>query len=289
VVSPEFAIDRSEPVTGGHDGADRGAAVLAAVTRPLDRAEMADVVSLERMRRRIVADATPIAFDAVDRDAADVSAWPVARDVDQPESVGTWAARSAIAAPFGRVLHRVARAVGGDILELGTGSGLSAGYLACGVARSTRAGRVVSVEPHAVLARRARVALDATFPERSVHLVQGAQEDCLDVLLDRMKPDVVHVDSDHTVRSMRAILGRLRSADGPIVVCLDDIRWSEGMTSVWDDLRGSTAFVSLIIDLGLWGIVTVDPVHRGAPGYRRLDPPTYLSGATAARIPETAL
>jgi predicted O-methyltransferase YrrM len=269
---------------GADPGRQLGSVIRSALEAPLDRHELESVVRVGRMRRRIVTDPTPVSFDPVERAPEDISIWPVARDDGAPQSVGRWVARSAVAEPFGRVLFRVARAVGGAVVELGTGSGLSAAYLACGIADVAPSAMIVSVEPHPVLARRSRAAIDATFGVGAVHVVQGAQEDLLDVLLNRVRPRVVHVDSDHTVASMSGIMRRLLAVDQPTVVCLDDIRWSSGMERIWDDLCRSSSRVSALFDLHLWGVMIIDPEHRRAPDHRRLVPPAYTSGARPAPV-----
>lgn len=69
------------------------------------------------MRKRALADRTPIAAGIPGDD------------------VGSCAERSAVLMPFGRILYRIARSLGGPMVEVGTGSGVSTAYLAAGLAR----------------------------------------------------------------------------------------------------------------------------------------------------------
>jgi predicted O-methyltransferase YrrM len=260
---------------------DAYGATHAALTAPIDRTEMADILVAERMRRRVLADSSLVGFGIDRRESLDAPYFVPDVGDARAQTVGSWAATSAVSAPFGRILYRIARALGGNILEVGTGSGVSAAYLASGSARSKQRGELISIELNPVLARRAALLLRETLGSGATRIVRADQGDYFDVLLDRLKPRIIHIDSDHTYLAAAQLIRRVLSLHRSTVLCLDDIRWSEGMERLWDEIRGSDHVGTHLFDFGLCGVVVIDPLGGAVPSYERLAVPAYLSGAVA--------
>ncbi|MGH9213400.1 MAG: O-methyltransferase [Acidimicrobiales bacterium] len=221
---------------------------------------------VERYRRSVVEDTTVIDIPRADDEDATT------------ETLGSWAARSAVLMPFGRVLYRLARMVEGSVVEFGTGSGVSAAYLSAGLERAGGDGRVVSVEAHPVLAERAEANLRSSG-FHGVTVVLGQEREVAPNLLETVEPALVHVDSGHlypdTAGLAELVAGHLDS----VVVCYDDIRWSPDMARFWGEACGGRFRVSHAVDLDLWGVVLVGPGAAGPAQLLHARAPTQFKGA----------
>lgn len=238
-----------------------------ALLAPTDRAEIIDVLRVGEMRKHVLADRTPMT-------------------AGQPgDDIGSWAERSAVLMPFGRILYRVARALGGPIVEVGTGSGVSTAYLAAGSAR-TGGGPMVTLELDPTLAERAQYRLrESNFTEVTVR--QGDQADHLPDILIQMRPALVHLDSDHRHDNTVALLDDVAAiGPGPTVVCLDDIRWSREMEEVWAGLLSGAHGTTHAFDLDLWGVVVLSASSPDKCLCEDLVPPRGLTSATIRGDPQ---
>ncbi|HEV7722796.1 MAG TPA: class I SAM-dependent methyltransferase [Iamia sp.] len=250
--------------------------LVAEVSGPTDRAEVDDVLRAEGHRRVVQDDRTPLHLPA-----------PAATPIDrcrlvgladaEPGTVGRWSEVSAVALSWGRVLYRTARAVGGPIVEIGTGSGVSAAYLALGLARRGSGGDVVTIEAADVLAQRGPINLAASGID-GVTVIQGDQLAEAPAQLAR-RPALLHIDSDHAHASTRALLQLVaRHVEDVTVVGLDDIRWSDGMERLWDEATAGGFATSGAIDLGLWGLLVLTPTGSAPVVRRTVDAPHGIAG-----------
>jgi len=119
------------------------------------------------------------------------------------------------------VRHRAPRAC----IELGTGFGISAAYIAAGL-ELNRAGSLTTIEGSGELAELAESTLGGLGLTRADVRV-GPIDELLDAGLERAAPwDLAFIDAEHqaaaTVEHFEALLPRL--ADGAVVV-LDDVNW----------------------------------------------------------------
>ena len=248
--------------------------ILGALTARVDRDELLDVVSAERYRQFVSEDDTPITPPGAD--AGSVA-----------ETVGSWASRSAVMMPFGRVLYRVARLHTGSIVEFGTGAGVSAAYLTAGLRRSGHGGRVVSVEAHVALAERAGVNL-RTAGFEDCQVIVGRELEVAPRLLSGLRPGLIHVDSGHRFDDTAMLVELIAHHFDQVVVCFDDIRWSEEMSRLWTEVCDGRFGASQAIDLDLWGVALIgsSPSRRPADVVR-VAAPKGMRGGTVEEVGRT--
>lgn len=146
-----------------------------------------------------------------------------------------------------------------NILELGTGLGVSAMYLA---SANKHTGRFISIEGDtqiAAIARKNLAALDC----RNAEVMIGSIQQCLPNALDQLKHiDLAFMDGDHRCEATIAYFNQLLPYlhENSIVV-IDDIHWSEEMTQAWNELRKHPE-VKLSIDLYRMGLLFFNPDFR---------------------------
>jgi len=250
---------------------------VRALARDTDRAEVEDILRSEQVRRSGESATIPLDFGDDPRDRQDRChfAKPDAGP-GRGGTLGEWIRQSAVLPQWGRVLYRIAREAGGPILEIGTGSATSTAYLATGLRRADDATIVTSLEPNAVLASHALDVL-AEAAIANVEIRSGSQEALGETLARSVAPRVVHIDSDHRAGPLLDLIEAITASAGPLIICLDDIRWSPGMEAVWDHLTRTLD----TIDFGLWGIAATGdhPVRT-----YQSQTPAYLHGTTATLI-----
>ncbi len=138
-----------------------------------------------------------------------------------------------------------------QILELGTSLGMGTAYLAAG----QREARVISIEGSPAIAAYAQE-MFTRFSFSQIQQVVGRFDDVLpDVLRNGPAFDFVFVDGNHqeeaTIRYFNLLLPHLHENS---VLIFDDIHWSKGMLSAWQQIQQTEA-VTLSIDLFYFGIV----------------------------------
>ncbi|NBC17271.1 MAG: SAM-dependent methyltransferase [Bacteroidetes bacterium] len=128
-------------------------------------------------------------------------------------------------------------------LELGTCLGLSAAYVGAALHDNARdghdAGRFVTLEGGAALARLARRHLDALDLSSHARVVTGRFQDTLPGVLARHAPiDFAFIDGHHDPEATLTYVDQIAPhlADGALLV-FDDIAWSVGMRRAWRALR----------------------------------------------------
>jgi predicted O-methyltransferase YrrM len=159
----------------------------------------------------------------------------------------------------GALLFRMAKWMEpGMILELGTGLGVSAMYLASGLEESASgqaSGRVLSIEGEPSR---------ATFAEdlfkrcglTSVKVYGGDMDEQMEVLMPEVKGRfLAFVDGNHrqepTLSYLRALV---RRTENEALIVMDDIYWSKGMYRAWKEVI-SWPEVRVSMDLFHMGIL----------------------------------
>ena len=171
-------------------------------------------------------------------------------------SVAALARKTAIPSKYGQLLFRLANHYRAkQILEIGTGIGISTSYLAC----SNRKGRMISLEgdpARAAIAKKLLHQLNCS----SVEVREGNFEVTLpDAVHDLGNIDLVFMDGNHqldaTLHYFETILPALHENS---LVVVDDIYWSADMELTWQQLQQHSK-VSLSIDLYRLGLLFFTP------------------------------
>ena len=165
---------------------------------------------------------------------------------------------------WGVLLLRLARGQRPAVaVELGTGFGISAAYLAAGleVNGSGRLATFDGAEKWAAIAEEGTSRLGLTRAEFRV----GPLSETLDEALSELDPvGLAFIDAEHTkestLRYFRTLLPHL--SDGAVLV-FDDIDFDAPMWEAWTEIREHPA-VAVAVSLGKMGIVSVAP--RGGEG-----------------------
>ena len=143
--------------------------------------------------------------------------------------------RDAVPPHQGRVLYHLIRQFKpARCLELETSLGISAAYLAAALTTTGGAGRLVTLEGGAALARRAEDHLERLgLP--GVEVIDGPFAETLPAVLQSHRPiDFAFIDGHHDPAAMRAYFSELAPhlAAGAVLV-FDDIFWTTGMRHAW--------------------------------------------------------
>ncbi len=145
-----------------------------------------------------------------------------------------------------------------QILELGTQLGISAAYLASGMAPY---GRLDSIEGDPTLHRLAQVHLNQLGLAKQCKLWQGDFEQVLNsqLSLADLQPDLVYLDGNHRKEpSLRYVeLISPHMPEGALIV-LDDIHWSPDMQAAWSVLK-TRPEVQISIEAWPLGILVLGP------------------------------
>ncbi len=134
-------------------------------------------------------------------------------------------------------------------LELGSGLGISTAYQAAGM-EPAGTGTLLSIEASEARARIARETLDSVGLASRAEVRHGRFADLLPAALQLLAPlEYAFVDGHHEEEATLRYWGLLQPHLGDeAIVLLDDIRWSEGMTSAWEAIAGDPA-VDIALDL----------------------------------------
>lgn len=161
------------------------------------------------------------------------------------------ARHSSVSVKYGRLLYRLAEYFHpGEILELGTGAGISTAYLAAGAQNCT----IISVEGEADRSRYARESFkDRHFPD--VLFVIDNFDNFLATYQPSGNPRLVFIDGDHSYEAtMRYYRKLFEHAEHDTVFIIDDIHWSESMEHAWKEITADPSSV-LSVDLFFMGII----------------------------------
>ncbi len=155
----------------------------------------------------------------------------------------------------GRLLYHLTRAFRpGRVIELGTNIGISAAYLATGLAANA-AGHLTTLEASGLRLLLARDLLGKLGLTGLVTTVEGYFDDTLPEVLAGDGFDMAFVDGNHTEEATVRYFDLLVDHSSPDAVLLfDDIRWSEGMSRAWATLSAHPV-ARICVDLGRTGII----------------------------------
>jgi predicted O-methyltransferase YrrM len=252
---------------------------LEALRRPADRIELADLLACDGYRKSSGQRPETLQFTAEQRQPEDQPRFNLPEACTSPTvAYADWASISAVLPDWGRVLYRLARGIGGPILEIGTGSGLSAAYLAHGL-QQAGGETLTTIEPQPQLAAIAAERLRAANLG-NVQVVEGAQDLMAVPLARTVRPRLVHIDSDHRAAVLLSLLDQLDGELEDCLICLDDIRWSLGMERVWNDLVATHD----TIDFHLWGLAARPPRPQDRAHSYSGTAPRSVSGAAISAL-----
>ena len=185
-----------------------------------------------------------------------------ARGIEPPSDLKAWhrklrfeypfVRRSSVSRKYGALLFRISRWFSPDmIIELGTGMGISAVYLASGSP---------GVPLHTIEKDQERVRIASRLIQtglaENIHIQQGEMEEVLEKLLPAIKPRyLAFVDGNHRYEPTLAYIRKLldRAGEESLIV-MDDIYWSPGMQRAWKTIS-SWQEVRVSIDLFRIGIL----------------------------------
>lgn len=161
---------------------------------------------------------------------------------------------TAIPSKYGRLLHRLVNwGELKNIIELGTGTGISTAYLAL----SEQSKQIVTIDGAAELIDFVEAQLQEKLPEAAkIEFHKAAFDELLPELLKEISSiDLLIVDGNHkkeaTLRYFNMVLPSLHPHS---VVVFDDIRWSIEMKAAWEQIKLNPA-VSCSIDLFRMGLI----------------------------------
>lgn len=167
-------------------------------------------------------------------------------------TIRSFVRRSSVSIKYGALLYRIAHWFQpGVMLELGTGLGISAIYLAAGAPECIL---------HTVEGSKGRAGISEQVIKRcalnKVKVYRGAFQEKLEELVHELKGRfVAFVDGDHryepTLEYVRVLVER---AGDEAVIVMDDIYWSEGMYLAWKEVI-SWPEVRVSVDLFYMGIL----------------------------------
>lgn len=186
------------------------------------------------------------------------------RSSDQVAPVGEITRLRSKKLPWAQLLMNLVRQLRPDrVLELGTGVGLSAAYLAAGL-RLNGSGALVTIDGAPGLAALSRDNL-AQLGFHEVEVLDAMFQEALPGLLERLAPlDLVFVDGHHDeVATQRYFDQLLPALATRAVVVFDDISWSPGMERAWQRLRLHPA-VRTVVDLERIGVCVLGPADEPA-------------------------
>jgi predicted O-methyltransferase YrrM len=158
---------------------------------------------------------------------------------------------------FGRLLYHMTRSLAPQsAIELGTNIGLSAAYLATGMAHNGT-GRLTTLEASEIRLQLARHVFD-DLGLNNVATVPGYFADTLIPTLEEVGPvDFAFVDGDHREESTLGYFDTISGyTAGGGVFMFDDIRWSDGMFRAWSQISRD-ARTQLAVDLGRVGLAVL--------------------------------
>lgn len=166
----------------------------------------------------------------------------------------------------GRMLFRLAQWLKpARVLELGTGVGIGTLYLAA----AARNARIITLEGSAACAHVAHTNLEILGLDKNVQIRTGPFSHTLGPALRELgKVDLVFIDGHHQQKAVLEYMEQCRPFlhAGSLVV-LDNLYWSAGMTSAWEQLLQEPS-VRLALDVFELGVLSFNPDIRVSQQYR---------------------
>jgi len=170
----------------------------------------------------------------------------------QTKSIGKTVRRQSVTKEFGRLLFRtILYFKPKNILELGSGMGISTAYMAAANSKT----RIISIEGSKDNANVAKLTMELLGYE-NVDIRKGQFMELLPKALDDLSTlDMVFIDGDHTeeatVKLFKQILPKLHNNS---IVVFHDIHWSAEMTRAWEHIINMPE-ANVTIDLFFAGMV----------------------------------
>lgn len=172
------------------------------------------------------------------------------------KTVRQLARHTAINKRYGRLLHALVQHLKPrHILELGTGTGMSACYLATGHTGA----KCTTMEGNSQLTTIARHQLEK-LGLHHIQYVNGPFDEVLPAYLATCPPlDFVFMDGNHRLEPTLRYFNLLKSKLTPgSCIVVDDIRWSPDMWQAWKSLNTDTD-ITLSIDFYRLGLLFMQP------------------------------
>ena len=178
------------------------------------------------------------------------------------ESLGKWVQRSAVRPRWGRFLFRIAlHFKPRQILEVGTGAGISAAYLAAACPQAT----IQTIDAHSQRCNFAAQVFEILH-HPGISVIHGTSPQAVLQLQDGPRFDMIDIDADHTHEGMiGAFEAILPLAHEGTILIFDDIRWSSGTFEAWSIIKNHDS-VRLSADFFQFGLLAFDKkiLHKQA-------------------------
>lgn len=138
-----------------------------------------------------------------------------------------------------------------NILELGTSLGISSAYLAITDTKT----KIISLEGDPQIAEIAKE-VHTNLKIKNIEIIEGQFQDTLQKALTKFqKVDLAFIDGHHAMEPTIAYYEEIKNyCHNDSIIIIDDIYWSEGMQSAWQNLIKRPE-VTLSIDLYDVGIL----------------------------------
>jgi predicted O-methyltransferase YrrM len=174
------------------------------------------------------------------------------RSYHRKRTIGIVAKSASVSTKYGRLLFRIARHFRPlQILELGTGLGISTLYMALG---NPDAG-VLTVEGNTQLVKTATCCVNEAGL-KNVTIINKEFDNVLKQLISSLKDNVmIFIDGNHTYEATIRYFNSLKGiCSSSVIMIFDDINWSDEMMQAWKEIRNSRN-TGLKIDLFKMGIL----------------------------------
>jgi predicted O-methyltransferase YrrM len=208
--------------------------------------------SIEQLRNKLLADNTPVPVE-------DLGAGAFPRPEVYSRSVASITANAAKSRKYAQLLYRIVRFYHPHyVLELGTSFGISTAYLAAADEHAS----VMTGEGNHVVASMA----NRNFRELglvNIRIVTGDFDNTLPEMMSGLPyVDLAFIDGNHreepTLNYFSQLLNRISASS---ILIFDDIHWSHGMESAWNQIKAHPRTM-LSIDLFFIGIVFFRPEFK---------------------------
>lgn len=171
---------------------------------------------------------------------------------DHKKKISGFVKKAAMPSKYGRILFRLTNYFNSSqIIELGTGSGLSAAYLSMG----NKKARLITLEACPELAKIASENLNALGLKQVDVVVGEFSEKIKHFEIDYSQPVIVFVDGNHKFNpTIEYFNFFIKSCHEDSVLIFDDIYWSKEMKQAWQYIKAQSR-VPLTIDIFRMGMV----------------------------------
>lgn len=165
------------------------------------------------------------------------------------------ASRIGISRKFGVLLHRLVQfSLPGQLIELGTGSGISTAYLAAADASIP----LLTIEGSKERLEFAKQNL-INLKVQNVEFINSDFDQFLNANRKFGNPLLVFIDGNHNYEATLRYFRYFSSISGEnSIIVFDDIRWSGEMEKAWKEIKAD-ARVTIAIDLFFMGIIFFRP------------------------------